>query len=70
MAEAFGYSPLRIALDARSTVPASELLLDVPRVLMPALWRLLMDRRLDALAAARSNPASDLPYWLGAEHCR
>ncbi len=38
--------------------------------LIPPLWRFLMDRRLDALAAARRDPNCELPYWLHAERCR
>ena len=38
--------------------------------LIPPLWRMLMDRRLDALALARSNTSRDLPEWLRAEQCR
>lgn len=38
--------------------------------LVPPLWRLLMDRRLDALAEARRDPSHELPDWLRAERCR
>jgi len=38
--------------------------------LVPPLWRLLMDSRLDALDKARSNTSRELPEWLRAEQCR
>jgi alkane 1-monooxygenase len=38
--------------------------------LVPPLWRLLMDSRLDALAQARSEASRELPEWLRAEQCR
>lgn len=38
--------------------------------LVPPLWRLLMDRRLDALVEARRNPSSGLPEWMRAADCR
>lgn len=38
--------------------------------LVPALWRRLMDRRLDALAELRRGGAHELPQWLQAERCR
>jgi hypothetical protein len=38
--------------------------------LVPPLWRLLMDSRLDALAQARRNADRELPEWLRAEQCR
>ena len=38
--------------------------------LVPPLWRMLMDRRLDALAEARHDPNRELPDWLRAERCR
>jgi alkane 1-monooxygenase len=38
--------------------------------IVPPLWRLLMDPRLDALAQVRTNANRELPEWLRAEQCR
>jgi len=38
--------------------------------LVPPLWRILMDPRLDALAQARSSVSRELPEWLRAEQRR
>ena len=38
--------------------------------LVPPLWRRLMDKRLDALDAARGDPRAGLPDWLRAARCR
>jgi alkane 1-monooxygenase len=38
--------------------------------LVPPLWRLLMDSRLDVLEQARSNASRELPEWLRAQQCR
>jgi hypothetical protein len=37
--------------------------------LVPPLWFMLIDPRLDALAQAK-NASSALPEWLRAERCR
>ena len=50
-------------------LPASYLTMFCVAI-VPPLWRLLMDPRLDALAKARSNMNRDLPEWLRAEQCR
>lgn len=38
--------------------------------LVPPLWRLLMDRRLDAIAQALRAGRHELQDWVRAEHCR
>jgi hypothetical protein len=38
--------------------------------LVPSLWFMLIDPRLDALAQGQSNAPSELPEWLRAERCR
>jgi hypothetical protein len=38
--------------------------------LVPPLWFMLIDPRLDALARAQSTAGSELPEWLRAERCR
>jgi len=38
--------------------------------LVPPLWFMLIDPRLDALAQVLSSPSSELPEWLRAERCR
>lgn len=38
--------------------------------LVPPLWFMLIDPRLEALAEARTSGVVDIPEWLRVERCR